>query len=222
VLTLEPFTLFYTIQQFRLPLPSEFTAVAGLTEDHLDAFFDAGFASSDLVIFLSSATVLLSTDFNFGEPVGITYSTTLTFTQESFVPRIEEVEALLVQAFAGANLAIYLEALDGLPASNLFATTSAVTLETDVTTARIASGSLADNLILGAAAGGGVAILAIAALVLSGRRNDKKKKQVRQKSLESDGHCTVGECTEGEETYDTNSISERVEENAELQEVTLD
>jgi hypothetical protein len=220
MLTLDPFTLFYTIDQFRLPLPSEFTAVAGLTEDHLDAFFVAGFASSDLVIFLSSTTALLSTDFNFGEPVGITYNTTLTFTQASFVPRIEEVEALLVQAFAGANLAIYLDALDGLPISNLFSTTSAVTLETELATARIAEGSLADNLILGAAAGGGVAILAIAALVLSGRRKDNK--QVRQKSLEHDGHCTVGECTVGEETYDTNSISERVEENSELQEITLD
>lgn len=213
------FSVFYTIDQFRLPLPSEFTAVATLTEQHLESFFVDGFADDDLVNYLSSELFLLSTDFNFGEPVGIAYNATLTFTQDSFTPRQDEVEALINQAFSGGNLNTYLSDVQDLPISNLFSTATAISLELGVET-RTASGGndvasiLEDRnkLLLGAGAGAFAAMLAVAGLVFGGRRREERK--VRQKTLMSDGHCTVGE-----ETYDTAS---RGMETVELEDVNLD
>lgn len=214
------YTLFYTINQFRLPLPSEFTAVTALTQDHLNDILVAAFADDDLITYTSSSTILVNTDFNFNEPVGITYNTTLTFTQDSFVPRESEVETLVGQAFSGGNLNTYLADLQGLPASNLFQTTSAITLETGVDTRSGTVGGASssesiltrDYLILGAGVGVVAAMLAVAGLVFGGRRREKQ--QVRQKTLMSDGHCTVGE-----ETYDSAS---RGMDTIELDDVNLD
>ena len=123
------FTLFYEIDQFRLPLPSEFAAVADLTEEHLSLFYVSGFGDDDLVTFISSSTKLEDTTFNFGEPVGITYISTLVFAQMSFLPSEAEVEIIVESAFNGASLNDYLQNVQGLPISNLFSTTRSVTFE---------------------------------------------------------------------------------------------
>ena len=208
--------MFYTIEQFRLPLPSEFAAVAGLTEEHVTPFFESGFDNDELVTYSSSSTVLLNTAFNFGEPVSISYTSTLVFTQDSFVPRESEVEALITTAFSGNNLNAYLGDLTSLPQSNLFRTTSQVSLQAGAATRTTESSSGFDNILIGAGAGAGMAALAIAALVVSGRRREKQ--QVRQKTLGADGHMTVG----GDTTYDSRSINERAEDSHALEEVNLD
>lgn len=214
------FTLFYTIDQFRLPLPSEFAAVTALTEDHLSPFYESGFDDDDLVTYFSSATVLKDTDFNFGEPVGITYTSTLVFTQDSFVPREAEVEALITRAFSGNNLSTYVGQLTSLPPANLFSTTAEVTLSLEEATARSggimgANSTNTQRIAVGAGAGAAVAALTIAALVFSGRRRDEAK--ARQKTLGSDGHCTVGDMT-----YDSRSLNERAEESNGLEDVNLE
>ena len=215
------FTLYYTIEQFRLPLPSEFAAVAALTEAHVTPFYESGFDDDELVTYFNSATVLESTDFNFGEPVGITYISTLIFTQDSFIPRGEEVEALIEQAFSGSNLQEYEDDITGLPPSNLFSTTTEITLTTGEETstrggiAGVVSSPSVQRIALGAGVGAAVAALAIAGLVYSHRRHEVQKD--RQKTLGSDGHVTVGDIT-----YDSRTIAERVEESNGLEDVALE
>lgn len=217
------FTLFYTIEQFRLPLPSEFAAVAALTEAHVTPFYESGFDDDELVTYFNSATILESTDFNFGEPVGITYISTLVFTQDSFIPREEEVEALIEQAFSGANLQEYFDDITGLPPSNLFSTTTEITLTTGEPAsstrggiAGVVSSPSVQRIALGAGVGAAVAALAIGGLIYSHRRHEAQKD--RQKTLGgSDGHVTVGDIT-----YDSRTIAERVEESNGLEDVPMD
>eukprot|EP00977_Amphora_coffeiformis_P019542 scaffold7349_cov173-Amphora_coffeaeformis.AAC.23 len=211
------FTLFYTIEQFRLPLPSEFATVADITEEHVTPFFESGFDNDELVTYSSSSTTLLNTGFNFGEPVSISYTSKLVFTQDSFVPRESEVEALVTAAFSGNNLNRYLGQLTSLPQSNIFRTTSQVSFQagTGAETRTVESSSGFSNILIGAGAGAGMAALAIAGLVLSGRRREKE--QVRQKTLGADGHMTVGDTT-----FDSRSINERAEDSHALEEVNLD
>lgn len=190
--------------------------MAEITEEHLTPFFESGFDDDELVTYLSSSTVLLNTAFNFGEPVAISYTSTVVFTQDSFVPRESDVEDLINAAFSGNSLNAYLGTLTSLSISNLFSTTTQVSLTTGETENRSTGSSFRSNVLIGAGAGGGVAALAIAALVLSGRR--RKKEQVRRKSLGADGHMTVG----GDTTFDSRSINERTEDSRALEEVNLD
>lgn len=194
--------------------------MTGLTEDHVTPFYESGFDDDELVTYFSSSTVLQNTEFNFGEPVGITYVSTLVFTQDSFVPREAEVEALITRAFSGNNLNTYVNQLTSLPPSNLFSTTSEVSFETGRTAdvrggVSSSSGPSMSRIAMGAGAGAAVAALTIAALVFGGRRREEDK--VRQKTLASDGHCTVGDVT-----YDSRSIGERAEESNGLEDVNLE
>lgn len=188
-----------------------------LTEDHVTPFFESGFDDDELVTYSNSSTVLSNTGFNFGEPVSISYTSTLVFTQDSFVPRESEVQALINTAFSGNNLNAYLGELTSLPQSNIFRTTSQVSLTGGAGTRTVESSSDFSNVLIGAGAGAGMAALAIAALVLSGRRREKE--QVRRKTLGSDGHLTVGGDTT---TYDSRSINERADDSHAMEEVNLD
>ena len=183
----------------------------------MSPFYVSGLEGDDLVTLTSSSTILADTNFNFGEPVGITYNSTLIFAQGSFLPEEDDVEDIVRRAFNGGSLNDYLTDLTDLPISNLFSTTRRVDFENGIQarTASSAQGPTLSNVLMGAGAGAGVAALAIVALALSGRR--RKNATTRQNGKMSDGHVTVGDLT-----LDSRSLAERAEETNAMEDVNLD
>jgi hypothetical protein len=116
------YQLLYTIDQFRLPLPSEFETVGDLTKAFINNYFGTIYPTT----LLSAETVLVDGNFNFGAPVDMLYNTTLMFSPGSEFPPEDQLNTELEAAFTGDSMASYLAIIQELPPSNIFETTSLV------------------------------------------------------------------------------------------------
>jgi hypothetical protein len=210
------YSLFYTINQFRLPNANEFEAVAELTRDHVTPFFVADAAGNPQYTLVASTTVIDDTRFELNEPVEIKYTSTLVYTINSFVPSEARINGIVATAFTGTNGNTYLNAVKGLPSSNIFSTVTAITVDTSVSpSTRTASGSsTTSRILLGAGIGAGLAALVIGAMVLSGRR--QKEDENNQKAVGSVGHVTAGDIS-----LDSRSATEHIDEHTGLEEVSM-
>jgi hypothetical protein len=121
-LDLLAYQLLYTIDQFRLPLPSEFETVGDLTKAFVNNYFGTLYPTQ----LVSAETELADANFNFGAAVDMLYNTTLVFTPGSERPPADQLNSELEAAFTGDSLASYLAIIQGLPPSNIFETTSLV------------------------------------------------------------------------------------------------
>jgi len=127
---LPKYTNYYTIEQFRIPVETEYEAVNELTQGYLNSFFTISYENSNDYLFIESSTMLTNKEFIFGQPVKMDFNTTVVFsTISDIASEVPEPppESVLKDAFEGENLAIYISLLDtGLPTSNIFSTTTAV------------------------------------------------------------------------------------------------
>jgi hypothetical protein len=124
------YQLLYTIDQFRLPLPSEFETVGDLTKAFVNSYFGTLYPTQ----LVAAETDLVDANFNFGAPVDMLYNTTLVFTPGSEYPMDDQLNSELEAAFTGDSLASYLAIIQGLPPSNIFETTSLVEFQRPNTT----------------------------------------------------------------------------------------
>jgi hypothetical protein len=202
--SISPFTILYTIEQFRLPLASEYVSVANLTANYLNEYFRANFQETSLVDFVIADTMMTDNNFQFGQPVEIDYRTQLTFASASFIPSTEEFDELLASAFRDDNLAIYISLLNSLPISNIFQTTSLVTFEgsTSATVPATSADSAARAAGIAVAAGAGALIFIIAGVVMYRR----KEREEVGKRLDEDGQMTVAGDTCGGSSMDSQSV----------------
>lgn len=202
--SISPFTILYTIEQFRLPLASEYVSVANLTANYLNEYFRANFQETSLVDFVIADTMMTDNNFQFGQPVEIDYRTQLTFASASFIPSTEEFDELLASAFRDDNLAIYISLLNSLPISNIFQTTSLVTFEgsTSATVPATSADSAARAAGIAVAAGAGALIFIIAGVVMYRR----KEREEVGKCLDEDGQMTVAGDTCGGSSMDSQSV----------------
>ena len=119
----------YTVEQTRLILPSEYVALANITDVYLDGYFTDLFSNDTSVEYRESITELVDSDFSFGEPVVVTYNTTVRFFEDTpSVPTLEDLDLDLEQAFTGENEVIYrtfvVDSVTDLNTFNIFNTTS--------------------------------------------------------------------------------------------------
>lgn len=171
------YTLAYTIDQFRLPLQSEFSAVAELTAAYLfDQLFLGDFASPDTVVSIETETT--GNDFNFGLPPEISYRTTVQFSSEP----TNSLAEVLVDVFLGTGEEDYLLLLRGLGISSIFSTTTTVDfllIQSDTRSGEppVSSESSAGlkKAVIGAAAAGGACIVALLAVFGIRSRIDEKR-----------------------------------------------
>ena len=210
---LAPYTLFYTIEQLRIPFTREVSEVVGITAAYLKIYFEEIFLDDPDTILSDFLTDRADGDsFGFNEPYGIVYSSVAVFSIESsIVPTPGELDNLLSQAFLGQELSIYLGLLGSLPSDNLFSTTSDVTetkLPEPLSAGRNAAPAGSDakssdrssTIPIAAAAGAGAFVLIILGVVVYRRRE-------RYDELgKLDGH-DMGHMTVAGETFVGNSTA---------------
>lgn len=212
------YSLFYTIEQFRLPNQAEFEAVADLTRDHVTPFFIADAGGNPQYTLVEATTVIDDTSFDLGEPVEIKYTSTLKYTIDSFVPSEARINGIVTTAFTGTNGVNYRRDVQALPSSNIFSTVTVITVDTSVspsTRSTSSESSTTSRVLLGAGIGAGLAALFIGAMVLSSRRQAEEEDE--QKVVSG----SVGHVTAGDMTLDSRSATENIEENACLEEVSM-
>jgi len=144
---------------------------------------------------------MISNEFNFNEPVDITYMSSIFFAPSSFVPESGDLNELLASAFLGENLEQYIARVQALPGSNIFSTTTAASYEAD---SSFGSGGIGPQMAgIAAAAGAGAVLLILVGIVAMRRRTESEE---ADKCLGSDGHVTVGgETYEGSFSEDSDS-----------------
>jgi hypothetical protein len=208
---LAPYTLFYTIEQLRIPFTREVTEVVGITAAYLKIYFEEIFLDDPDTILSDFLTDRLDGDsFGFNEPYGIVYSSVAVFSIESsIVPTPGELDNLLSQAFIGQELSIYLGLLGSLPSDNLFSTTSDVTetkLPEPLSTGAAPAGSdeksndRSSTIPIAAATGASAFVLIILGVVLYRRRE-------RYDELGKLGGSDMGHMTVAGETFVGNSTA---------------
>jgi hypothetical protein len=200
--------LLYTIDQFRLPLQAEYSAVVDLTNTFLNDYFRTNFQTNSLTIFLSSNTTSSGNNFIFGRPTQIDYNTSLSFASSSFIPTTDVVDQLLSAAFEGDSLTQYQTQLQGLPVSNLFSSASAIEFTSGAGVAVGAPATARRSLPLvgiGAAAGAGLFLVAVVAGGTMLLRREEEVKDPMAKCNEC--HMTVSDETYTGVSVDSQTIS---------------
>jgi hypothetical protein len=201
---LAPYTLFYTIEQLRIPFTREVAEVVGITAAYLKIYFEEIFLDdpdTELGDFLTDS--LDGDSFGFNTPYGIEYSSVAVFSiGSSIVPTPGELDDLLTQAFLGQDLSIYLGLLGSLPSDNIFSTTSDVT-ETKIPEPQGAAPAGSDDrnstIPIAAATGAGAFVLIIVGVVVYRRR--ERYDELGKLDGNEMGHMTVaGETFVGNST----------------------
>jgi len=172
-----------------------------------DEFTDA-FVTNELVNVRNVTTVLIDTDFSFGDPVVIVYETAVTFSQNSLVPAESELNQILEDSFTGPNEEVYrLFLVSNLDDTNLFSTTTLVQFgfvqPSQERSDGIFSGGIfrTGSTFFIAAVGAGAGLVAFMFVFLGMTAYDRRQEPQEDFSLNGDGgyekdHQTVGAETE--------------------------
>jgi hypothetical protein len=135
---LSAFSLFYQIEQTRIPSLQDYEELGLLTNEYLDTYYERVFDENDEVVFQEATTVIVGTEFRLGLPVQVNYNSSILFdtAASTFIPSQSDLDAILQSAFSGSNNATYLAVIQtGLQVTNIFSTTAAVGLEQTDSTA---------------------------------------------------------------------------------------
>lgn len=98
-----------------------------LTRVYLEDFFDQIYQESTTAMLSEFLTLFTGSEFDFGQPIVIYYTSSAVFDRmSSTVPSMEDLDAELASAFEGENLNGYVSMLQALPTSNVFSTTESV------------------------------------------------------------------------------------------------
>jgi len=211
--TATPYSLFFTIEQTRIPNLDDYSELGMFTSEYLNVYFQVIFGDDPAAEFVSSQTEVTGSEFRLGQPTRVDFTTTMSFAATSeAVPPLTDLDTFLRSAFEGANADTYSSAVAaGLPETNIFATTTAVTFE-----AVTADGGTTERrvgIISGAAAV--VFVLLLGGAVASHNRDKEVEEEVQQK-LMGGGHVTVaGETYRDDTSLETHEPTQNSEEDDE-------
>jgi hypothetical protein len=137
-----PYSIFYTIEQTRIPTLDDYSELGMFTSNYLNVYFQVIFAEDPTAGFVSSTTEVTGSDFRLGQPTRVDFATTLSFAAAAeSIPSVADLDTLLRSAFEGDNAATYTTAVTaGLEETNIFSTTTLITFEatpTDSTERRV-------------------------------------------------------------------------------------
>lgn len=190
--------------QARVPLNAEISDVVNLTQTYLLGFFETSFPAIDNV-----ETNMTSSNFRLGEPFEINYTSAVDYpvgTSANEVAPALELEMLLMAAFSGTNVVVYLELLQGLPPENVFQTTTEVLFSIDPSEVALLPRSIGEDsersssskgrIAGGVVAGAGACMAILVAVALrhkkhGGRRVKNKHDGTAKKDNDDAGHVTV-------------------------------
>lgn len=122
---LTAYGLAYSVTRPDIPGAIDYAEVALLTNNFLEAYFEAIFMDSTFTRLEQVFTMFVSGNFFFNQPIQIDYETEAQFDPSFTVPSVEDLDLMLKMAFEGENLNEYLRQLSTLT-SNIFATTTTV------------------------------------------------------------------------------------------------
>lgn len=153
--------------------------VVELTRVYLEGFFIDIYGDSSTETLSEFLTLFTGSEFDFGQPIAIFYSSSAVFdATSSSVPSVEDLDENLASAFQGENLNGYVSMMQALPTSNVFSTTASVDFELtggmrDVEATQPPESSERNVTTAAAAmAGTSVFLLFVACLMLKRRRNE--------------------------------------------------
>jgi len=223
---LAPYNILYTVDQSRIPNLADYRGVTDVTAGYLNDFFRGVLDLSQDIVYSRSTTENTDREFRLGQPVRIEYNTSIYLSKTStLIPGEEELNALLMSAFRGAQNAAYLEAVKSLSLTNIFASTTKVEFVQDMQPSAAGRNAGGDNDIsdsgkspsplnaqkigVSAAAAAGALIVALTGYAMYRRRTTTD--DAVGKFLENDGHLTVaGETFVGTSSLDSQSGVHRV------------
>ena len=210
MVSVTPYSIFYTIEQTRIPTLDDYSELGMFTSDYLNVYFQVIFAEDPAAGFVSSITEVTGSDFRLGQPTRVDFATNLSFAASSeSVPSVADLDTLLRSAFEGENAATYSTAVSaGLEATNIFSTTTQITFDS----------SLTDS--TGRRVGIVAGITTFAFLLLLGGaviyRSREEDEEMEVKLLDISGQNTVSDGTYSDDaTLETHEQTNRLEDDDE-------
>jgi hypothetical protein len=200
-IVLAPYDILYTLNVLRIPNLQDYRGVSDITEEYLGEFFDGVLGLSEDIIYTGSTTEIKDRSFLLGQPIGVTYNTTIYLSRMSaLIPSDEELNALLMSAFRGGQNAQYVETVQSLPPANLFSGTSEAefaqetrTTATGRTAESAGESSNTQRAGVASAAAAGAFVLLLTGVAMYRRRSTDDDPV--GKFLDNDGHVTVADDT---------------------------
>lgn len=176
IFELTPFGILYDLEGgVGTPSSEEYGMAIEITVGYLNTYMSLQYEGQGLIDFQTEAT---STIYKEGVPQ-IDFSVTATFEADARISK-ERLDETVGEAFAGANLALYLSMLQNLPSTNAFSTVSGARLTNPAGTAR--SGGLIGSVstvgkagIAGAIGAGGLILAALGVLVYSNHQKQERR-----------------------------------------------
>lgn len=176
IFELTPFGILYDLEDgVGTPSSEEYGMAIEVTVGYLNTYMSLQYEGQGLVDFQTEAT---STIYMEGVPQ-IDFSVTATFEADGEISK-ESLNESINEAFAGANLALYLSMLQNLPPMNAFSTVSGARLTNPVGTAR--SGGLIGSVstvgkagMAGAIGAGGLILAALGVLLYSNHQKQERR-----------------------------------------------
>jgi hypothetical protein len=219
LLSLDPYSISYSVAFTRIPLDREIDQVANLTKVYLNGYFHGLYPS------LAKFTTSLEAK-KFISPVApfvITYKSSAIFLNSSEAHSLSALETALSDAFAGSHKDTYISLLtQKLDPANEFATTSDITFQQNVTSMNVGNVMSASNpktssdqgsssyAVLGASVAVAAAAIAFYA-VANGSRSAKCQIQGKEPPLPQI-HCLSVDTMDDSVTCATMSITQSASE----------
>jgi hypothetical protein len=170
-IVLSAFSLAYTIEQSRIPFAEEVSLVVNRTDTFLAYFFNRTYRSSNL---LETVTIRTNDAFGLGEPYTIEYETSVVFASSSAAaPDVMELDQTLAQAFSVPTIQQYINEIESLPPTNIFASVTDITFTQDDS----AGGSRSVNpntILFGVTVFAGILALALSVVAAAEYRRHKR------------------------------------------------
>ncbi len=193
---LTPYILDYIVTDERIPFRSEYLEVVELTRVYLEGFFVERYQDSSTAILSEFLTLFTGSEFDFGQPIVIYYSSSAVFeAMSTAIPTVADLDAELASAFEGENLNGYVSMLQALPTSNVFSTTSSTEFrvgEMPTSDTSQSSESPERNITTAASALAGLSgILIVAAGIILVRRRNQGEEYEENASLTGKSPGTV-------------------------------
>jgi hypothetical protein len=167
---LTPYKISYDLDLFRIPLPTDYDEVTQVTSDYLDKYFGDQFSSSSTMQYAFSSTSRDGEQYtSANDPLVVFYSTSVSFESSAGVPAATELDVLLGSALVSDA---YIAALETLPVSNLFQSTTSTSFETapkdDSDGGNFMSAAVVSGIAVAAGAGAFIVVAAGMALLRQG------------------------------------------------------
>lgn len=159
-----------------------------MTQSYLDSFFEPRFDDT----YTGIDTEIITSRFLLNQPFELNLTSTAMFSSNP--PSASALDMVLAEAFTGSNLEAYLLLIAGLPATNIFSTTTDVFFEsmpklTDTTTkSHVGSDRKSST---GVAIGTSIAAGTITAFIVAFLISKRSKKSTLLGGKNLDGHLTV-------------------------------